>query len=113
MKVTKIDSKNNKGEGTIVILGSNYIIRPELVEHIQKDAKSGKGTTPFGKREVDVFVIEGGNARLASELAARVNKAREELCNAVKPEEFYCQLNKVSEQLRQARLIRAAMKLVK
>lgn len=75
---------------------------------------TGKGTKTkierFGKKNVEDYCKQGSNDRLKSELSARITQARRELETAPKPEIFKSQLLKVSEQLRQARLIHHAIK---
>lgn len=73
--------------------------------------KGKKKPARFSKADVARYQLEAGNARLQTELTTRIHAAKKELDGAVKPEDFGKQLNKVTEQLRQAKLIRSAIKL--
>lgn len=99
-----------QGNDTIVVKQPNA---PTEVWYIQSKhiilAPKGKQTR-FSRKEVESFMKQGSNDKLKSELTIRIQAARTALTTAVVPKDFNNQMKVVTEQLRQARLIRQAIK---
>lgn len=64
----------------------------------------------FGKADIEKYMLEAGTTRLKSELTTRINSARNHLTNSCAVANFHKELALAKEQLRQASLIRAAIK---
>jgi hypothetical protein len=65
----------------------------------------------FSRTDVAKMQVTGSNNLLKSELVQRISQARIDLQLAGVPKDFAKQLKLVNEQIRQAKLIRAAIKL--
>lgn len=66
--------------------------------------------TKFGKNDIVRYQQEAGLAKLKQELTIRIQNARTHLNIAASPKEFNAAMKLVKEQLRQATLIRQAIK---
>lgn len=105
--VARIDTGNDY----IYFNGGANALNASMIERV----KIGKPLKPakFSRSDVLEFARQGSNTKLQSELAQRLNNCRTHITNAAKPEEFHKEIKLMVEQLRQAKLIRAAIILPK
>ena len=67
----------------------------------------------FSKKDVDLIATQGANAYLKEAINTRIAGARSALTAAGKPEDFHTKMKEVAEQLRQAKLLRAKVVILK
>lgn len=114
--VTKLDFGNNRvyikapTNTTSGYTAQDWWVQPEWVLNVLPTTTKTKKPSRFSKSDVVEFARLGSNDKLKSEMATRLNSARNHLFAAIKPEDFNKEMRNVSEQLRQAKLIRAAIK---
>lgn len=105
--ITKADPGNNKMVYVDAAYGSEVYLLPEdIMEIVDKSGKTAK----FCKKSVEEIMILGANNLLKNEMTARIQTARTALQAAGAIKDHKEQMKIVAEQLRQIKLIRAAIR---
>ena len=105
--IKSFDVGNNCAYFTCLDFATSLAGQPQHFRFINDNKQK---PTKFSRKDVEDFAKQGSNARLATELTIRINAARNELAKAASPAEFRKTINAVNEQIRQAKLIHAAIK---
>jgi len=106
--VVKTNFENNEITIKCLVSGSNLYAN-EMMFIDREPGKMAKAPR-FSRKDVEEIARKGSNTLLATEMATRLNMAKNHIVAAIKPEDFHKNLKLSNEQIRQARLIHSGIK---